>query len=629
MIHGLLGQIIAFPIQRALNQDPPLPWKILVETKSRLEDSEQHLSRAVELLEDHQDREGLHNVLVNRAAVRGMLGKLEEGLEDCNRVLSENPEENVAIRNKGIMLFHLSRSSESITAFEKLRGTKDWSNVALMVASSYYDINEPRNSVETIEPLWEPDRQDHHELLTSHFLIKAYHKLSDRNAVGRVIEIIKAKWPNDPEALLVLGQHKYQDGDVDDAFELMREGMSYAQNNQRDRIALQLAESLYQQKRYAEAAEIYEGIVDTTANDSTFRAYLTSLFNAGYYLDALKLARTARGDGLPIPVVSEVEVLVLELIGDLEQAENILTGLVDLEPRKALHKLRLANAKLRRRESEAAKEVIQLIEYEDMKDDAQTLIEVALMRRITGLGEGLPLVYRARRIDFNNPEVHVAYVQYFLDVEQGEELDFRPAIADIDCTVHLKRGGQRRIYTILDEDPLEASRGELSPNNSLATRLIGKKKGDTINLKEELGCVDIWCIMDTCQRLNYAMNNGRKSLNFCAHAQTSTLERRTIAGATSRPSCGWHEVVLLGDCCLSTTVTGTAYISASHAGVKRVYGNECISILCKTPIWEHCHHCDSTVVRAHPCAAGASKKTVANRPKLLAGAEAGSVPRST
>ncbi len=116
--------------------------------------------------------------------------------------------------------------------------------------------------------------------------------------------------------------------------------------------------------------------------------------------------------------------------------------------------------------------------------------------------------------------------------------------------------------------------------------LIGTPTGGkTRTLYEVLGCVDIWCIMDTCQRLNYAMNNGRKSLNFCAHAQTSTLERRTIAGATSRPSCGWHEVVLLGDCCLSTTVTGTAYISASHAGVKRVYGNECISILCKTPIW--------------------------------------------
>ena len=135
---------------------------------------------------------------------------------------------------------------------------------------------------------------------------------------------------------------------------------------------------------------------------------------------------------------------MLELIGDLEQADNILTGLVDLEPRNALHKLRLANAKLRRRDSEAAKEVVRLIEYEDMKDDAQTLIEVALMRRVTGLGEGLPLVYSARRIDFNNPQVHLAYVRFFLDVEKGEELDIPPAVVDIDCTVHLERDGHGR-----------------------------------------------------------------------------------------------------------------------------------------------------------------------------------------
>ena len=134
----------------------------------------------------------------------------------------------------------------------------------------------------------------------------------------------------------------------------------------------------------------------------------------------------------------------------------------------------------------------------------------------------------------------------------------------------------RNLYSLAGSVAYRNKRGT-SSSYYTSFRLTQKAK--------ELGCVDIWCIMDTCQRLNYAMNNGRKSLNFCAHAQTSTLERRTIAGATSRPSCGWHEVVLLGDCCLSTTVTGTAYISASHAGVKRVYGNECISILCKTPIW--------------------------------------------
>ncbi len=37
---------------------------------------------------------------------------------------------------------------------------------------------------------------------------------------------------------------------------------------------------------------------------------------------------------------------------------------------------------------------------------------------------------------------------------------------------------------------------------------------------------------------------------------------------------------------------------------------------------------DSTIVRAHPSAAGASKKRVANTPKPLVEAEAGSAPKS-
>ena len=62
---------------------------------------------------------------------------------------------------------------------------------------------------------------------------------------------------------------------------------------------------------------------------------------------------------------------------------------------------------------------------------------------------------------------------------------------------------------------------------------------------------------------------------------------------------------------------------------------------CDKRIWERMHQyfvqdpdmehviIDSTVVRAHPCAAGSSKKRAVNRPRLLAGVEAGSAPRFT
>ena len=62
---------------------------------------------------------------------------------------------------------------------------------------------------------------------------------------------------------------------------------------------------------------------------------------------------------------------------------------------------------------------------------------------------------------------------------------------------------------------------------------------------------------------------------------------------------------------------------------------------CDKGIWEQMHAhfvedpdmehliLDSTIVRAHSCAAGAPKKTVARLPKPSAAAEEGSAPRST
>ncbi len=61
---------------------------------------------------------------------------------------------------------------------------------------------------------------------------------------------------------------------------------------------------------------------------------------------------------------------------------------------------------------------------------------------------------------------------------------------------------------------------------------------------------------------------------------------------------------------------------------------------CDRGIWERMHHrfahdpdlehliIDSTVVRAHPCAAGASQKTGDKEHRHWAGAEAGSAPKS-
>ena len=84
-----------------------------------------------------------------------------------------------------------------------------------------------------------------------------------------------------------------------------------------------------------------------------------------------------RNVGDAVPLVTDIEVSVLERIGDLASAEEELGRLIRIEPRRYSHEVKLANIKFRQGEAAAAKEVIESIDYEEIKDDAEALMEVA------------------------------------------------------------------------------------------------------------------------------------------------------------------------------------------------------------------------------------------------------------
>ena len=58
--------------------------------------------------------------------------------------------------------------------------------------------------------------------------------------------------------------------------------------------------------------------------------------------------------------MSEIEALVLEIIGDLVTAEQVLIDLAEIEPENVDHRIRLANVLLRQREQERDLDVVQL-----------------------------------------------------------------------------------------------------------------------------------------------------------------------------------------------------------------------------------------------------------------------------
>jgi tetratricopeptide (TPR) repeat protein len=486
--HANLGLAQALFEQRraALRGVHTLPWNADSEQQAQLEEAESLLTRAIDRLEAYDERSALLDALAGRSAVRALLGKPTEATADADRVLLEDAEHVVALKNRAILHF---RSGEYVEARDMLskvvRLDPDaLQEVALPLTYSLKATNDAGEILSILERHWALDDSslDLTEVLDSY--LWAFAKINGDDAAEARLDDARRCWPGNPSVDLAIARFLV-DRQPARALQLVAEALTNLPESS-EVFRLEAAKILFDLEEYSTSADVFGPLVDTeNAGDST-RLYAMALFNAGRYGEALALAKGIRRGGSPMPVISEIEALVLEAYGDLDGAEALWRGLEDSDDGDRI-KSKLSRVKLaiRRGDNSAAKVMLDGIQDENVSEP-ERLMTIAQARHVVGDPSGaLGPAYRARRLAFDDPRIHMAYMGIILGSEGSPTLDAPTEIGP--GTAALLRCGEQepRWVSILSRD-FEVNRqaGEVPVGDPLAERLVGHRVGDQVVLRD-------------------------------------------------------------------------------------------------------------------------------------------------
>ena len=481
----LLAHCLIKPTQLSLHDQPILRSQFTDEFKLKLNEANGLLSRAVEILTDTDDVLVLANALTLRADTKRMIGDDSGAIDDCDAVLAKKPNDETANQLKGICCLHNRSPEEAIKCFETIVNEMIIEKIFIPFAAAYFLAGKHNKVIDLVTPRLVNGILNKQHIIASDFLISAYLETANDAKAESIVSVLKEKWPNNSDALIVLAHYYQKLGKTTESENAFLEALSYATDLERPVIELDLAEFYFTQNNFSKAANLYHAFLGNTSDNSGFnQRYLACLYNSGSYKEAFELARRIRNEGEPLKFVSQIEANILIEFGDLTSAITLLEGLAAKFPEVPSYRIEAAQCAYRRVKHNDARKIIASVKYEDIRKNSGLLMRVAQLRVLLGMDDVLRYAYQARRAAPASPEVQAAYTMV---VVNREGIDLPPAKCEscgIDTSIILKTPDGNVTYTILDEPDVYTERGELSVADARAMGLIGKKRGDVFPLRK-------------------------------------------------------------------------------------------------------------------------------------------------
>ena len=461
-----------------------LPVAYSNEALARLSEAEIEADRAIELLQPTQFNARRHEALVLRAGTRALLGKLDEAMRDVDAVLGEVPEHPAAALHKGLLLLKKGLPGEARKWLEDIQDPEVLADSLLPLADACLESGDTTAAIALLKGSFKLDPPGTEDIGRAESLLRAEAVTGTDDSVGPVLEVAIERYPNDPALFTLAAVRSSLKGDTEASTTALIKAIDLAGEPRRQALQAQLGHLYASVGRFADASEQFSKACGDDASHPNAVPMLLSLFNSRQYREALDLARKIREIGDPLPkVVVDVEADILGYVGDVRTAVLRHRELCSREDSVPDDRIRLASAQFRCGERDAALVTILDIDVSELGHDPQALMKLAHMKRFLGATDYIHDAYLSRRCGLNDPDAHLGYFRLF----QGRDGDWEePVVVGSGCAVRIKSDDEEQWWQILEDGEESFGTQDLSSEDELAQRLLGRSVGDVVVLRQGL-----------------------------------------------------------------------------------------------------------------------------------------------
>jgi tetratricopeptide (TPR) repeat protein len=365
--------------------------------------------------------------------------------------------------------------------------------------------------------------------------LKFFQKKKD----GPDAESLVKSCDNKVQELLIASRVLRAKGQKEEAIDKLSKAKKELEKKPEKFFTVILAIEFHQFQEYQDAIELFEKVVNKDTDSEITQRLLLCYYYEKKYDKALDISKNLRQKYGPLVLITEIEISIYEIIGNLQIAEELYSEFTLKFPGNKMALIRYAFLKYRLQKINEVKTIvsgfIEKFKLEELQEDE--IIHTASLLNIIGkYFEAVKLIYDGLKKYPNKQEMHEKYFSLIL-LEPRNEDAFKTEKVGVDSAVKIKDEKDEIHWKIIENENPDVSKLEISDDHPLARELLGKKVGDKILFKDsplqrEFGVIEeikhkyIHKLHEICR--NFENNFPKQRALYSVHVDTKAPKSDTV-----------------------------------------------------------------------------------------------------